>query len=129
MLILSKQTKNMESDNKKIGVMKKIVKLAKQLRKELEKNNLDAFGEILHENWILKKQMASVISNSRIDEWYSTALNNGAIGGKILGAGGGGFFLFYAPSNRHTDIINALPHLKPMQVKFDYQGSRILSVY
>lgn len=127
--ILKKQKSNMEKDSKKIETMKKMVRLAYDLKKELQKNNLDAFGEILHENWMLKKQMATTISNDQIDEWYKKARKNGALGGKLLGAGGGGFLLFYAPENKHKNIIAALPHLRPMKVGFDYQGSRIIFIH
>jgi D-glycero-alpha-D-manno-heptose-7-phosphate kinase len=127
--ILKKQKSNMERDNKKIETMKKMVRLAYDLKKELQKNNLDAFGEILHENWMLKKQMATTISNDQIDEWYKKARKNGALGGKLLGAGGGGFLLFYAPENKHKNIIASLPHLRPMKIGFDYQGSRIIFIH
>jgi D-glycero-alpha-D-manno-heptose-7-phosphate kinase len=127
--ILKKQKSNMEKDNKKIQTMKKMVGLAHDLKNELQKNNLDAFGEILHENWMLKKQMASTISNDQIDGWYQKARKNGALGGKLLGAGGGGFLLFYAPETKHKDIIAALPYLRTMKVGFDYQGSRIIFIH
>ena len=72
--------------------------------------------------------MASNISNSVIDEWYEKARMHGAIGGKILGAGGGGFLLLYAPPERHADIVGALPELRPFPFRFEPQGSKIIYV-
>lgn len=127
--ILKDQNENTKSINKKFEIMQKMVKLAHKMKDELQKNNLDAFGEILHENWILKKEMASGISTPEIDQWYETGIKNGALGGKILGAGGGGFLLFYAPQEKHQQIIDSLPKLKPMNFEFEYQGSKIIFIH
>lgn len=127
--ILKDQKKNTEKKADKFKVMKKMVRLAHDLRDELQKNNLDSFGKILHENWELKKQMAGGISDPQIDDWYETGRKNGAIGGKILGAGGGGFLMFYAPEEKHEQIIKALPDLKPVKFEFEYQGSKIIFIH
>ena len=92
--ILKEQSKNMVSAKDKEAGQKKIVELTHELKYELEHNNIDAVGRILHENWLIKKTLASGISNPKFDEWYDKAIKNGALGGKILGAGGSGFFLF-----------------------------------
>jgi D-glycero-alpha-D-manno-heptose-7-phosphate kinase len=91
-------------------------------------NDLDAFGEILHESWVVKKTMANGVTNSRIDEWYETARANGAVGGKIAGAGGGGFLLLYAPPETHPAILGALPELRPITFGLEPQGSKIIYV-
>jgi D-glycero-alpha-D-manno-heptose-7-phosphate kinase len=72
--------------------------------------------------------MASGISNSRIDGWYERERQHGAIGGKITGAGGGGFLLLCAPPERHQDIVRALPELRPVSFRFEPQGSKIIYV-
>lgn len=126
--ILSKQTKAMEQDASKRRTMTKMVELAHLLRKRLRKNKINVFGELLHENWLLKKKMAEGISNEKIDEWYRTARRKGAIGGKLLGAGGGGFLLFFAPPEKHATIIQALPDLRVLPFKFEHQGSKIIFV-
>lgn len=105
-----------------------MVKLARELRDALTQNELNSFGEILHAGWLEKKKMASNISNSKIDEWYEIARKHGAIGGKILGAGGGGFFLFYATPEKHENIIRALPELRQTPFRFEPQGSKIIYV-
>lgn len=126
--VLTRQKKNMENDRKKITVMKKMVVLAQEMREALNRGNLDVFGQMLHKNWMLKKKMAKVISTSQIDSWYETARTHGAVGGKILGAGGGGYLLFYAPPEKHEEITKSLPDLSPVAVRLDNEGSKIIYV-
>ncbi|MBI2028416.1 MAG: GHMP kinase [Candidatus Levybacteria bacterium] len=126
--ILAVQTKNLESSEGKRKLMEKMVDLAKKTRKTLSRNSIDSFGELLHQNWILKKEMAQGVSSHEIDNWYKKAINAGATGGKILGAGGGGFLLFYAPTEKHKNIIKALSNLKPYTCRFEPQGSKIIFV-
>ena len=85
----------------------------------------DAFGELLHEGWGLKRKLSKSISNPTIDGYYATALQNGAIGGKILGAGGGGFLLLYVPEKRQEEVKDALG-LLCVPVKYEPEGSRII---
>jgi D-glycero-alpha-D-manno-heptose-7-phosphate kinase len=105
-----------------------MARLAGELRDALTVNDLDGFGEVLHEGWVEKKKLASGITNPEIDEWYETARRNGAIGGKLLGAGGGGFLLLYAHPEHFTDILRALPYLQPVPVRMEPQGSKIIYV-
>jgi D-glycero-alpha-D-manno-heptose-7-phosphate kinase len=105
-----------------------MARLAGELRDALIVNDLDGFGEVLHEGWMEKKKLASGITNPEIDEWYETARSHGAIGGKLLGAGGGGFLLIYAHPERIPDILNALPYLQPIPVRMEPQGSKIIYV-
>lgn len=123
--ILSEQRKNIANNHEKVLNLHKMVKLAHDLKRELLNGNVDATGEILHEGWIYKKQMASSISDPEIDHFYDLALKNGALGGKILGAGGGGFLLFYAHEEHHDKIRKALD-LKEMSFKFDNLGTTII---
>lgn len=126
--ILTKQNRNMLRDGQKQEIMAQMVTIADEMRKSLRNNKLSAFGDLLDENWRLKKQMADTISSSIIDGWYSVAKKNGAIGGKLLGAGGGGFLLFYAPQKYHEKIIKALPMLRPTELAFEPQGSKIVFI-
>lgn len=126
--ILAKQTKNMSSQSMKRKIMTKMVHLAKEMRDALNANKLDHLGRMLHENWILKTQMSQGISNPQIDAWYKLAIKNGAIGGKLLGAGGGGFLLFYAPEEKHKKIIRALSDLSYQEFSFEPQGSKIIFI-
>ena len=126
--ILSVQNKNMQNEKKKRETMEKMVALTRDMQDDLRKNKLNSIGKLLHKNWILKKSMASGITNKEINDWYKTAIKNGAIGGKILGAGGGGFLLFYAEPEKHAKIISALAELRPIPVGLEPQGSKIIFV-
>ncbi len=106
--------------------MKQIVAQAHALRRELEANNPDGLGHLLHEGWMLKRSLSEGITNSQIDDWYARARAAGALGGKILGAGGGGFLLLYAPAERQRDISAALSGLRRIPFKFEREGSKII---
>jgi D-glycero-alpha-D-manno-heptose-7-phosphate kinase len=83
-------------------------------------------GDLLDENWRLKAQLTAGISDPQIDAWYATGMAKGALGGKLLGAGNGGFIMFYAPPERHTDITAALSDLQPVKFRFDSTGAQII---
>lgn len=124
--LLKQQSDEIAGNEAKRHVLTRMVDLAYVLRDELHKNNVAAFGEILHENWMLKKSITSGISTGDIDEWYNLARSAGAAGGKILGAGAGGFLMLYAPRQSHEAIKSALHMLRPVSVKFEPLGSRII---
>jgi len=126
--ILAEQSQNTRSDKEKRASLQILVTLAHQLQEALSRNEIDALGEILHTGWVEKRKLASGVSNSRIDTWYERARAAGAIGGKVLGAGGGGFLLFYAYPERHLDIMHALPGLRRVPFQFSPQGSKIIFV-
>ena len=94
----------------------------------LENSLLDEFGEILDQNWILKRKMSEKISSDFIDEIYSIAKNNGAIGGKILGAGGGGFLLLYCRASNQDKVRRKLSFMKEINFNFDTDGSKIIVI-
>ena len=127
--VLVHQRQAIIREKSKQRALQRMVGLARQLRAELQKNNVDAFGEILHENWELKRGLAAAISNSQIDDWYQRARRAGASGGKVLGAGSGGFMMFYAPPDRHDEIAAALPKLRRIPFAFEPQGSKIIFVH
>ncbi len=124
--LLKQQSDEMSTNEEKQRSMTRMVELAYQLREELHKNNVAAFGEILHENWMLKRSMVSGVSTADIDEWYRVARAAGATGGKILGAGAGGFLMLYAARDLHERIKAALHMLRPIQIGFEPLGSRII---
>ena len=123
---LLRQLKDTAGGEKHQRALKRMVELAYVLREELHKNNLASFGEILHENWLLKKSIAAGSSTDHIDQWYEAARSAGAVGGKILGAGAGGFLLLYASQESHAAIKSALPMLRPVKMGFEALGSRII---
>jgi D-glycero-alpha-D-manno-heptose-7-phosphate kinase len=124
--LLAEQTKKTASDARVQETLVKMVGLAADLKRELENDNLGAFGEILHENWELKKSLIEGISDGELDEWYETGRRAGASGGKLLGAGRGGFMMFFAPRDRHAAIAHALPGLREVRFRFDTNGSQII---
>jgi D-glycero-alpha-D-manno-heptose-7-phosphate kinase len=127
--ILASQSKALSEEGKKTEAMHRMVALAKDLCNELWQGNIDAMGRILHENWILKQSLSESISSSQINTWYQRALEAGASGGKLLGAGGGGFLLFYAPPEKHRSITTALSDLRCVPFGMEPRGSRIVFVY
>ncbi len=127
--VLREKQRRIAAEADKQAVLGRMVGLARTLRDELQNNNLDAFGEVIHQNWVLKKQLSDDVSTSQIDAWYDAARGAGAVGGKILGAGSGGFLLFYAPRRRHRAIRGALGELRPIPMRFEPQGSRIIFVH
>ncbi len=100
-----------------------------RLRKTLiDARELSRFGSFLHEGWECKRQLAGGITNPEIDGYYSTARDAGAIGGKVLGAGGGGFLLFYVEAQNQRKVRDALP-LRQVDFRFESQGSKIIYVH
>jgi D-glycero-alpha-D-manno-heptose-7-phosphate kinase len=127
--LLKQQQTAVASERKKQNVLREMVDLAHQLRRELQRNQITALGEIIDEGWRLKKSLTKEIASDVIDEWYGKARKAGAIGGKLLGAGAGGFLMFYAPPDRHDAIARALGGLRRMDFRFEPQGSRIIFVH
>jgi D-glycero-alpha-D-manno-heptose-7-phosphate kinase len=124
--ILSVQRKNVEHNAQHQDTLREMLKLVEHLRCEFEKGNAGALGGALHESWMLKRTLASGISSETIDSWYERARAAGADGGKILGAGGGGFMLLVAPPERHDAIAAALPELRRINVSIERLGTTIV---
>lgn len=124
--ILAQQKKNLNVSATKENLLR-MCELAGQMKYALENNELSDFGEILNEGWRRKKELSGSISNLKIDEWYATALNNGALGGKLLGAGGGGFLLFYCPRDKQKRLEDALG-LERFDFSFEHDGSSVIYI-
>ena len=103
-----------------------IKQIGYESKQVLEKGDLNAYGRLLHEHWEHKRQRSKMISNSRIDHWYEAARANGAAGGKLIGAGGGGFLMFYADDPTHLRRAMEAEGLAELRFTFDYEGTRIL---
>jgi len=123
--ILNEQKKKTK-DN--LTVLDEMVELSEELKKALQKNDLTEFGNILHKGWMYKQKLSSNVSNSKINKYYEAAREAGALGGKILGSGGGGFLLFYCEEENHDNVRKALSDLRETEFKFEAQGSRIIYV-
>ena len=125
--ILKEQSTNIKSTDK-AAVQNEMCDITRLLKEELQKNNIDAMGEMLHRNWMLKKSLASGISNPIIDETYEKAMNAGALGGKLLGAGGAGFMIFYVPDKSQNKVRSALSSLREMDFEMDNSGASIIHI-
>jgi D-glycero-alpha-D-manno-heptose-7-phosphate kinase len=123
--ILKEQSQNVKAVDK-AQVQKEMCDIARHLKEELQNNNVDAMGELLHKNWMLKKSLASGITNPLIDETYNKAIVAGATGGKLLGAGGAGFMIFYVPEKRHKSVRSALSNLRELDFEMDNSGASIV---
>jgi len=84
------------------------------------------FGQLMHQHWEYKKRRSGSMSNSRIDEWYELGRENGAIGGKLVGAGGGGFLMFYAEDRARLRRAMARLGLDEVRFRFDFEGTKIV---
>jgi D-glycero-alpha-D-manno-heptose-7-phosphate kinase len=124
--ILSEQKQNINHRRDVLCEMKKMAYIA---RDELLSGNMDVIGELLHDSWALKKQLASKISNGGIDEMYAAARRAGAIGGKITGAGGGGFLLLYCPHEKQEAVRAALSNLQELPFQLEHSGSKVIFNY
>jgi len=125
--IAKHQIQNIYKKKKELNEMIKIVNEAYEILSD--KNfNIKKFGNLLHKQWYLKKQMSQKISNNKIDEVYNEAINCGAYGGKLLGAGGGGFMIICANLSSQKKIIEVLPRYNSINIpfRFDYLGSQII---
>ncbi|MDE1767806.1 MAG: galactokinase [Candidatus Micrarchaeota archaeon] len=124
--VLSKQQKNIRSGSS-VEQMHKIKEIGMDSKKALEKGDLTRFGELLHEHWLAKRSVTDNMTNDFIDKAVETARNNGAIGEKILGAGGGGFLMVYADEN-HKKIRSAMEAIgmPEHRVRFDFEGSKVI---
>lgn len=112
----------------KTQVQLEMCRIARQLRDELQSNNVDAVGEMLHRSWMLKKTLTAGITSPAIDEVYELAMGAGAEGGKLLGAGGAGFMLFYVPEGAKGRVRSALSTLKELEFEMDNSGASIVFV-
>ena len=124
-----KKIKN--NDPKTMDSLSNVTDLAHDVYDSLRKSDLTGFGELLHKGWESKKRFSNNVSNPKIDKIYKTALNSGAIGGKLTGAGGGGHLLLYCEKSKQSKIIKKMEGFKLKQVKFSFfdDGAKILNLY
>jgi D-glycero-alpha-D-manno-heptose-7-phosphate kinase len=125
--ILHEQTRNLV-DTKIFETQKAMVAQVDIGIQLLRDDDLDGFGRLLHEAWVLKKTLASKISDGAIDAYYQQGLEAGALGGKLVGAGGGGFLLFYCPPSAQGSFLAAMSGLRRVPFQFDFSGSRVIHV-
>jgi D-glycero-alpha-D-manno-heptose-7-phosphate kinase len=126
--ILSNQVNMISTNSKTFENTKIMVELAKQSIDYLKHNKIDDFGSLLHEGWILKRELAPNITNEHIDDMYETAMSAGALGGKLLGAGGGGYMLFYVPQKYQDSVKSKMKEYRRFHFNFTDMGSSAITI-
>lgn len=125
--ILKDQDDKSKSNNQNmIENLHFIKEFGKQSKEAFEKGDLKQFGEIMNEHWKYKRKRSKGISNPKINQWYELALKNGAIGGKLIGAGGGGFLMFYTENNAQLRRAMRTSGLEEVRFHFDFEGTKVL---
>ena len=125
-ILQDQNTRTQESDQEMLNNLHYVKELGFRSQTALEQGKTDEFGEILHEHWEHKKKRSGGMSNSQINEWYDLARAQGALGGKLVGAGGGGFLLFYTRERRKLRQALAKAGLEEVRFRFDFEGTKIL---
>jgi len=110
-------------------ILRQMKQLAIQARADLKAGHFEDLGALLHEGWELKKRMASLVSNGALDDMYQAARQAGALGGKLTGAGGGGFMVLVCPKDRHASVRAALSHLQEMPFGLEADGTKVIFNY
>ena len=127
-LMLSYQVEQTRRANEAVlDSLDEVKELGHRIKAALELDELDRFGELLHEHWRQKKRRSSAISNPRVDEWYEMGRRAGALGGKLVGAGGGGYLLFYCPAEHRQHLRDTMAGvgLREMPFDFDRYGAKV----
>ncbi len=125
-ILKDQQTKTQQHNEEMLRNLHFVKELGYRSQKALVEGNPKLFGELMHEHWEHKKRRSQGMSNSQIDEWYELGRKNGAIGGKVVGAGGGGFLLFYAADRNKLRHAMARARLEEVRFRFDFEGTKVL---
>jgi D-glycero-alpha-D-manno-heptose-7-phosphate kinase len=125
-ILSDQEVRSQAGESGMLGNLDYIKTLAYRSKDCLETGDLVRFGELMHEHWEHKKRRSRNISNPQIDEWYSLAMRNGAIGGKLVGAGGGGFLMFYAADGNRLRQTMAKAGLEEVRFRFDFEGTKVV---
>jgi len=120
--------KQIEITNSKVNELNTMIDLCKEAEEKLVSSDIGflEWGELLNEQWKIKKSMTNFISNSKIDEMYEMGMKSGALGGKLLGAGGGGFMMFFVPPEKQRQLKESLSSILHVPFRFDFSGSQIV---
>ncbi|HEY1816686.1 MAG TPA: hypothetical protein VGG74_30270 [Kofleriaceae bacterium] len=125
-ILKDQDQKTKQADPAMVANLDYVKELGRRSRAALEDGKPELFGELMHEHWERKRKRSSGMSNAQIDEWYELGKNAGAIGGKLVGAGGGGFLMFYAPDPSRVRQAMAKAGLEEVRFRFDFDGTRVV---
>ena len=125
-ILKDQDSRTQESDQEMLNNLHYVKEMGLRSKKALEDGKTDEFAEIMHEHWENKKKRSGGMSNPEINEWYEIAKKNGAIGGKLVGAGGGGFLMFYAEDRNKLRKAMSKVGLEEVRFRFDFEGTKII---
>jgi D-glycero-alpha-D-manno-heptose-7-phosphate kinase len=125
-ILREQEDRSRRADHAMLENLHYIKEIGLRSREFLEKGELVAFGELMNEHWQHKRERADSMSNPDIDRWYDLALRNGGVGGKLVGAGGGGFLMFYAADKTRLRHVLRAEGLQEVRFRFDFEGSKII---
>lgn len=126
-ILQDQNTRSKQNDDDMLQNLHFVKDLGYQSKKALESGDLHRFGELMHEHWEHKKRRSGGMSNPKIDEWYELGMKNGAVGGKLVGAGGGGFLMFYAADRNKLRHAMVKAGLAEVRFRFDFEGTKVVS--
>lgn len=125
-ILKDQQAKSQNNDSEMLKNLHYVKSLGYRSKDALEAGNTTLFGELMHEHWEHKKKRSGGMSNPKIDEWYELGMRNGAVGGKLVGAGGGGFLMFMAHDRNKLRQVMANAGLEEVRFKFDFEGAKVM---
>ena len=125
-ILKDQKTRSEKNDAQMIANLHFVKELGLRSKAALENGDAQHFGELMHEHWEHKKRRSGGMSNPQIDEWYELAMNHGAIGGKLVGAGGGGFLMFMAKDRNQLRKAMSGAGLEEVRFKFDFEGTKVM---
>jgi D-glycero-alpha-D-manno-heptose-7-phosphate kinase len=125
-ILQEQKERSQQLDDAMLDNLHYVKDLGLRSQQALESGNCALFGELMHEHWLHKKKRSKQMSNSHIDEWYELGRANGAVGGKLVGAGGGGFLLFYTEDRKRLRQAMAGAGLEEVRFRFDFEGTKVL---
>jgi D-glycero-alpha-D-manno-heptose-7-phosphate kinase len=125
-ILKDQQVRSQKNDTDMLNNLHFVKDLGYRSKESLENGDTTLFGELMHDHWKHKKRRSGGMSNSKIDEWYELGMNNGAVGGKLVGAGGGGFLMFMASDRNKLRSAMTAAGLEEVRFRFDFEGSKVM---
>ena len=125
-LLDEQRSRTEEDDGRMVEALKTVEELGKRIRDALEQGETATFASLMHEHWLSKRERSAGMSNDAMNRWYEIGMANGALGGKLVGAGGGGFLLFYAEDPKALRAAMEREGLAEVRFSFEFEGSSML---
>jgi D-glycero-alpha-D-manno-heptose-7-phosphate kinase len=125
-ILKDQQVRTTQNDSDMLKNLHYVKELGYRSQEALVSGKAEVFGELMHEHWLHKKKRSGGMSNPQIDQWYELGLKNGAIGGKLVGAGGGGFLLFYASDRNKLRTAMTNAGMSEVRFRFDFEGTKVV---